>query len=258
MEVTHSQRQRDGVAAGSHEYLEDNMSSIKSTARLAGILYFLMAVLRILKTFYFSPAFIVPGDVAATALNITNGEQLYRLGILVGFIALILFLFLAWTLYELFKDVDKKQARLMLILVTVGIGMALVNMINGFAPLIFLSGADFLSVFTKPQLDALALGFLKLRSSGTLVVTVFWGLWLIPFGILVYKSDFLPKVLGVLLILAGIAHPIQSFTSIVLPAHAQIVSKILMPLQFGELPIIFWLLIKGAKVPPNQALKLTE
>jgi hypothetical protein len=207
-----------------------------------------MAVLSILSAFYFNPAFIVPGDAAATARNITNGEQLYRLGILDGFVALLLFLFLAWTLYELFKDVDKKQARLMLILVIVGITMALVNLVNGFAPLIVLSGADFLSVFTKPQLDALALGILRFKSSGTLVVTVFWGLWLFPFGILVIKSGFFPKVLGMLLIGAGFAYPIVCFTSIALPAHAHVVSQILLPLQFGELPIIFWLLVKGAKV----------
>jgi hypothetical protein len=132
--------------------------------------------------------------------------------------------------------------------------MALVNLVNGLAPLIVLSGADFLSVFTKPQLDALALGFLRLRSSGALVVTVFWGLWLFPFGILVIKSRFFPKVLGVLLMGAGFAYPTVCFTSIALPAHAHVVSQILMPLQFGELPIIFWLLIKGAKVQLPEAL----
>jgi hypothetical protein len=83
-----------------------------------------------------------------------------------------------------------------------------------------LSGADFLSVFTKPQLEALAFGFLRLKNSGTLVALPFWGLWLFPFGILVIKSGFLPKVLGVLLIAAGFAYPLWSFASIGVPAHA--------------------------------------
>ena len=223
------------------------MASISSTARLAGVLYLLMAVLNILSMFYFGRAFVVSGDAAATARNILDREFVYRLGILVGLVAQIIFLFLAWTLYELFKDVDKKKAMLMLLLVTAGIAVTLVNLVNGFAPLILLSGAGFLSVFTKPQLEALAFGFLRLKNSGTLVALPFWGLWLFPFGILVIKSGFLPKVLGVLLIVAGFAYPVWSFTSILLPAYARVVSQIVMPLEFGELPIIFWLLIKGTR-----------
>ena len=223
------------------------MPSISSTARLAGALYLLMAVLNVLSMFYFGPAFVVSGDAAATARNILDREFVYRLGILVGLVAQIIFLFLAWTLYELFKDVDKKKALLMLLLVTAGIAVTLVNLVNGFAPLILLSGADFLSVFTKPQLEALAFGFLRLKNHGTLVALPFWGLWLFPFGILVIKSGFLPKVLGVLLIVAGCAYPLWSFTSIALPAYARVVSQIVMPLEFGELPIIFWLLLKGAR-----------
>ena len=223
------------------------MASISSTARLAGTLYVLMAVLNILSMFYFGRAFVVSGDAAATAHNILEHEFTYRLGILVGLVAQILFLFLACTLYELFKDVDRNKARLML-LVTAGIAVTLVNLVNGFAPLILLSGANYLSAFTKPQLEALALGFLRLKSSGTLVALPFWGLWLFPFGMLVIKSSFLPRVLGVLLIVAGFAYPLWSFTSIVLPAYARVVSQMVMPLEFGELPIIFWLLVKGASL----------
>ncbi len=115
-----------------------------------------------------------------------------------------------------------------------------------------ITGAEYLSVFDRPQLEALALGVLTLHSAGAAVVTAFWGLWLFPFGILVIKSGFLPRLLGILLLVAGVAYLTSSVTSIVLPEHREILSRIMMPLYFGEVPIIFWLLIKGAKAPADQ------
>ena len=116
-----------------------------------------------------------------------------------------------------------------------------------------MSGADFLSVFEKPQLDALAYLFVHLHSRGITVASIFWGLWLFPFGLLVIRSGFIPRVLGVLLMIAGGAYLASAFTTLVLPRYAELVSKIALPLEFGELPIIFWLLIWGAKTPPTDA-----
>jgi predicted transporter len=98
-------------------------------------------------------------------------------------------------------------------------------------------------------LDALALGFLRFHSNGVAVSTAFWGLWLFPFGLLVIRSGFFPRILGILLLVAGFAYLTSSVTSIVLPDYRQVVSRVMMPLYFGEVPIIFWLLIKGAKAP---------
>jgi hypothetical protein len=127
-------------------------------------------------------------------------------------------------------------------------------MLNRFAPLLLLSGADYLSVFTKPQLDALAFGSLRFRGSAAAVPMAFWGLWLFPFGILVMKSRFLPRILGILLIVAGIGYLVTGAANIVLPAYRQAISQVVMPLYFGEVPVIFWLLIKGAKtLPPESA-----
>jgi hypothetical protein len=142
---------------------------------------------------------------------------------------------------------------LMVLLVSVGVSIGLVNLLNKIAPLILLSGANYLSAFTKPQLDALALGFLSLNSDGNTVDSVFWGLWLFPFGILVIRSGFFPRVLGILLLGAGLGNVTSGVTSIVLPGYSHVVSRATMPLLFGEFPIIFWLLIKGAKVPQPQA-----
>jgi len=199
---------------------------------------------------FFLPAFMVPGDAAATARNINASELIYRIGILTGFVTHIIFIFLVVILYKLLKDVDKSHAMLMVLLVSIGVAVALANLLNKFAPIVLLSGGDYLSVFTKAQLNALTLGFLRLHSNGTIVVTAFWGLWLFPFGILVIKSGFLPRILGFLLIVTGFAYLMSSVTSIVLPEYGHVVSRIMMPLYFGEVPIIFWLLIKGAKVQP--------
>ena len=228
------------------------MNVIQATARRAGALYFLLLIMGLVDMFGFSH-FIVSGDAAATARNIAAAEPMYRIGILTDFATLVLFVFVVVSLYKLLKDVDIWHAMLMVIFVSVGVTIGFVNLLNKIAPLVLLGGANYLSVFNKPQLDALALGFLSLNDAGNIVDSAFWGLWLFPFGILVIRSGFLPRVLGILLIVAGFAYLTISVTSIVLPAYQPIVSRVMMPLGFGELPIIFWLLIKGAKVPSHNA-----
>ena len=122
------------------------------------------------------------------------------------------------------------------------------------AALVLVSGADFLSVFEKPQLDALAYLFLRLHDQGITVASIFWGLWLFPFGILVIRSGFIPRLLGVLLWIAGVGYAASSFATLVLPRYAPLVSQVAFPLYFGELPIVFWLLIWGVKPRPTDAL----
>jgi hypothetical protein len=117
------------------------------------------------------------------------------------------------------------------------------------APLLFLSGADYLSVFTKPQLDALAMASLRSGNNLGQLLLAIWGLWLFPFGMLTIKSGFFPRVLGILLMVAGFAYVVGCVTSIVFPASLAVVSKVMMPLYFGELPIVIWLLVMGAKEP---------
>jgi hypothetical protein len=148
-------------------------------------------------------------------------------------------------------DIDESQALLMVLLVTVGVAVALANLVIRFTPLVLLSGADYWSAFSKPELDALVLGSLRLCASGLIVSMAFWGLWLFPFGILVVRSGFLPRSLGILLLAAGCAYLSSSVTSLVLPQYRQAVSRFMMPFYLGEVPIIFWLLIKGAKALPS-------
>ncbi len=139
----------------------------------------------------------------------------------------------------------------MLVLVSVAIGF--VNEVNNIAALIVFRGADFLSAFGKPQLDALGMLFLRLRGQGLVVNEIFWGLWLFPFGMLVMRSGFLPRILGVLLIVNGFAYLAASLTSLVLPAYASVVNRFALIAETGELWIMLWLLIKGARVQPLAA-----
>jgi len=153
----------------------------------------------------------------------------------------------ALALYDLLKGVNQRHASLMLGLIVVSIPIALLNELNAIAALVLVRGADFLSIFEKPQRDALAMLFLNLHSYGFDVAAIFWGLWLFPLGLLVYRSGFLPRILGVLLMVNCFTFPVNSFTSLLLPQYEHIVSRWMMPLSFGELLFMFWLLIMGAK-----------
>jgi hypothetical protein len=229
------------------------MSSIKGTARLAGLLYVVMSAVMVFSYMYLPAKFMVPGDAAATARRITDAALLYRIGVLMDLVAQILFIFVVLTLYQLFKDVSRTHARLMVTLVCVGVAAEIVNLVNHMAPLIFLSGADYLAPFTKPQLDALAMGSLRLGNSLGQLLLAIWGLWLFPFGILTIRSGFFPRVLGYLLMVAGFAYVVTCVTAIVFPAQLATVSRVVMPLYFGELPIVLWLLVMGATVPQVEA-----
>ena len=215
-----------------------------ATARKAGLVYFVFMIVAIIGEFLL-PNPVVPGDAAATARNIAAGEFTYRFSILISFFTHVIFLVLVVLLYKLFEAVDKGQALLLVLFVTVGVAVALANALNRFAPL-SLAGDESLSVFTPPQLEALALHAQSFRRSGAAFPLMFWGLWLFPFGVLVMRCGFLPRLLGILLLAAGVGYLVTGITAVVLPEHQRLVSRLMMPLQVCEVPIVFWLLIKGA------------
>jgi uncharacterized protein DUF4386 len=228
----------------------NDMSPSTRTARFAGLLYLLLAITGFFTIIYVPSVFVVPGDAAATVERISASEALYRLGIAVDLLSQIIFILLVVTLYQLFKEVDRKQALLMVIFVVSAVPVSCFNIICQIAPLRLLHGPTLASVFEQPQRDSLVMLFLSLRGTGIVVDSVFWGLWLLPFASLVIKSGFIPKVLGYLLILAGVAYLVGCFASILLPARGQAISLLMIPLEAGELPIIFWLLIKGTRTQP--------
>jgi hypothetical protein len=190
---------------------------------------------------------IVHGDAAATASNIAGHETLFRLGIASELIGQVGFIFVALALYELLKGVNRRQASLMVTLIVVSIPIAFVNELNFIAALLLVRGSDFLSIFEKPQREALAMLFINLHDYGFVFAELFWGLWLFPLGRLVYKSRFLPRLLGVWLALAGFAWVIISLTGLLLPQYQDRAFSVTQPAVFGEIVFMFWLVIKGAR-----------
>lgn len=225
------------------------MSSTKATARRVGLQYLAMSILSILGYMYLPSKYYVPGNATATAGRIVAASPTYRLSILIALAGQILFLFVVLGLYQLFKDVDKRQARLMATLVCVGVAAEVVNIGWHTAPLILLSGADWLSAFTRPQLDALAFGSLRLSGAFGQIITGFWGLWLFPFGVLTIKSGLFPRVLGWLLFVSGVGYCVTCAVSIVVPDQLAAVTRVVFPLYFGELGMVLWLPLVGAREP---------
>jgi len=202
---------------------------------------------------YIPSRLIVYGDATATANKIRTSELLFRVGMVGELICTIGFIFVVFALYRLLKGVNRLQASLMVTLFVVSVPLSFLSVLNKIAALTLLSRADFLSAFDPRQLDALAMAFLNWHGSALVLAQIFWGVWLIPFGLLVFKSGFLPRILGIFLIIACFGYLADSFAFLLVPAYGDIVSRYAMVLQFGELPIIFWLLIVGAKDQPLDA-----
>lgn len=229
------------------------MSFIKNSGRFAGLLYVLVSIPGVFALIYVPNKLIVHGNATATANNIAASETLFRLGIAAQLISQILFMWVALALYDLLKGVNRRHAAVMLTLIVVSIPIALLNEVNSIAALILVRGDEFLSVLEKSQREAQAMLFLNLHSHGLGIAAIFWGLWLFPLGLLVYRSGFLPRPLGVLLMANCFSYVVTSFTSLILPQYANIANRWMMPLQFGELLFMFWLLIMGAKPKPSVA-----
>jgi Domain of unknown function (DUF4386) len=230
-----------------------DMNSIKKQARLAGLLYLLASIPAPFGLIYVPNKLIVLNDATATADHIRASESLFRFGIASELIGSIMFIFVVLALYRLFKPVNERHALAMMILILVSIPISLLSVVPEIVALIVVSGAGFLSAFDKGQLDTLAYLFMRLHGRGLLVAEIFWGLWLFPFGILVIRSGFIPRVLGYLLFIAAFGYLPSSVAFLLLPAYGPIVDKFATNLSLCELPIILWLLIWGAKVPAASA-----
>jgi hypothetical protein len=201
---------------------------------------------------YVPDKLIVYGSATATASNIEAHEMLFRLGIAAQLICQAGFLFVALALYDLLKGVNRRHASLWVILTVVSIPIAFLNELNSIAALVLVRGADFLSIFEKPERDALAMLFLNLHNRGFGVVEILWGLCFFPLGLLVYRSRFLPRFLGVWLAIDGFAYMILSLTSVLLPQYEDKMFTFSQPALFGEIAFMLWLLIKGANPKPSE------
>src|SRR5262245_7023971 len=225
------------------------MDSPKRTARLAGLLYLVSSIPGAFALLYVPGKLFVKGDAAATADRIRSSETLFRVGIAAELVSMSLFIFVALVLYRLFKPVADGPALAMMVLILLSFPITFLNVLNELAALNLAGGggAGFLSALDAPGRSALAYLFLGLHTQGFLVAQVFWGLWLFPFGICVMRSGFIPRFLGILLMVAGCGYIASSFAELVIPRYAHAVEQVTRILTLAELPIIFWLLIWGAK-----------
>ena len=230
------------------------MNSTKQTARIAGVLYLVNGVTGFFGIIYVPSKLMVPGNAAATVQNILASERLFRLGIVSELICAVEFIFLLWVLYRLLGGVNKTHASLMVILGLAFVPIMCVNVLNEIAALTLLRGADFASVLGQTQREAMAMLFLDLHRYGYIIGWIF-GPWLFFLGLLVFKSGFLPRILGVLLMAACFGYVADSLAPLLLPSYATLVGRIAnIPLTLGEPAIILWLLIRGAKDQPLKAV----
>jgi hypothetical protein len=217
-----------------------------STARLAGFVYLLLVLSGIFYLLYVPSQYYVSGDAAATVNNIMESEFLFRSGIAVGVLSNVFFLVLPFILFELFKDVNRNWAVLMVVLSVVSVPFTLFNMVDKVNILTLLSGAQYLDTISMEQIQTQVMLLLKSYSNGLQVIQLFWGLWLFPFGYLAFKSGYVPKVFGVLLMLGCLGYMTKFFGAILFPGF-DIPSFVGKPSALGEIGICLWLFIMGIK-----------
>src|SRR5213596_441798 len=231
------------------------MSWTRNPGGVVGFWYLLLVLGGPLRLIYIPNKLFVLDTAAATAGNIAAHEWLFRFGMLSDLFGAVVLIFLVLAFYRLFKGVDQQLA--VLLVIVGGVMPALLNFVNvvsdAGALMVARSGstgnADFLSVFDKPQRDALIMLFLRLHHHQIVAAEILWGLWLFPMGALAYKSRFLPRFIGVWLIINGVAYVVLSFTGLFFPDYQDKVFIFSQPALFGELAIMLWLVIKGANPP---------
>ena len=224
------------------------MNSDRNPGKIAGFWYLLLTLLGPIRLIYIPGKLFVSGNATATASNIAAHETLFRLGILSELLSGVVLIFLALALYRLLKDVNHNLAVMMVVLGGfLPAAIDFFNLLNDAAALILVHGADYLRVFDQPQRNALAMLFLSLFDHENFAAEILWGLWLIPLAILVYRSRFLPRFLGVWLYINGLAYVALCFTGWLAPRYYAMAFNSAFPMLFGEVAFMLWLVIKGAK-----------
>jgi hypothetical protein len=221
--------------------------------RVAGLCYLLLLVAP-LRLIYIPGKLFVRGDATATAANIAAHPTLFRLGIATDLWMGVALIFLALAFWRLFKNVSRLNAALVVLLGGVlPSALYFVNTVHDLAALTIVRGPQYLSVFDKAQRDALVRLFLDLHYQQIVGAEVLWGLWLFPLGLLVYRSGFLPRFIGVWLMINCFAYVILSYTGVFRPDMTDRLFTLFQPVMFGELALILWLLIRGVDMQKWQA-----
>jgi hypothetical protein len=221
------------------------MSSIKKNARIVGILYLLLIPFSVFGMIYVPSQLLVTGNGAATASNIVASESQFRWSIIGALTVQVINIFLVVTLYKLLRPVNKTMAVLMVVFSLVAVPIAMLNELNHFAVVLLSTGAENMAGFSTGQLQALIPLFLDLHEYGLSIASIFWGLWLFPMGYLIYRSGYIPKFLGVLLMIGCFGYLIDSLAIFLLPGSQVNVATFTF---WGEILFPLWLLIKGVDI----------
>lgn len=223
---------------------EMKMNSPQKTARIAACVFLGIFFLGMSTELFIRPGMIVPGDAAATVQNIAASKSLFRLSLVSDLIRQALLMLLPLVLYKLLKPVNKTIAALMVIFALVGVSISMLNEINHFAVLLLSSRADYLTAFKADLLNALVMFFLDLRKYGTYIPQLL-SFWVLFLGYLVFKSGFLPRIFGILLMLGGLCYTVSAVLFFLFPNLDTMVLGLFA--FIGEALFYLWLLIKGVK-----------
>lgn len=226
--------------------------SQRKAAIVAGFAYLIIFILAIFANFFVLERLVVLGDATTTANNIMTNELLFRIGIFSFIVVAILDVVVAWALYVLLKPVNKSLSLLAAWFRLAYVAIFGIALHNFFSVLQLLSSAD-QTVFEPNQLHAQIMLFLNAYNYGWLIGLVFFGLHLFVLGYLIFKSGYIPRILGVLLIFASLGYIIDSFANFLLPNYTNYEAIFLLivavPAIIAELSLSLWLLLKGAKIP---------
>ena len=228
------------------------MKSPQRTARIAGALYLAVLIFAILGGLRFS--LIKPGDISSTIANIQANQLLFRLGAVSDLIHVTSFLLLAWSLYVVFKPVNKELSLLFVFIVLASVAVQSVNLLINYSAMQTLIQPTTTTTFELPQLQAQADFFQSLFDNGTLIAQVFFGLWLFPLGYVVSKSGYVPKILGTLLMIGSVGYLLDVLVFFIFPQYRIISTPGLIIATISELSLTFWLLFKGINTN-SKALK---
>ncbi|MEJ5051918.1 DUF4386 domain-containing protein [Chryseobacterium culicis] len=225
------------------------MNTHRKTARLAGFLYLIVVLTGFFSLMYVPSKLIVWENPALTFQNISSSVQLFRLSIVSSMICYIAFTLLPLALYQLLKEVNGSYAKLMVILALISVPISFINLQSKFSVLTLIEGADYLKVLDIKQLQAQMMLLLSNYNKGLLIAQVFWGLWLFPFGYLVCKSGFLPKILGIFLMMGCFGYLLNVFGRTVFSHFSDyaLSNYITLPATIGEIGTCLWLLLVGVQ-----------
>jgi len=230
------------------------MTSQKRLARIAGSLYLVVAVLGGFAELVVRADLVERGNPAATAQNIRTSATLFRLGFVADLVQATFFLFTAMALYLLLRHVDTLVAQAMVVLVAVAVAIICLNLLHQLTALSIATGDDYRSTFGPVGSDRLTMLFVDMHHDGYLIAQMFFGLWLVPLGYLVVRSGFLPKVLGVLLALGGVAYVVDLLARFLAPDVGEAISPYVLVPVYSEVVFVAYLLVKGVREPERSSI----